>query len=183
MKGKAKRIFEGNVQILSQGHEKQREEEEGHKMFLHPWFSRMFWPHEGSVVLGKRAPIPQQRGAVGEHRGDQMFSAMDGPVPWLVYLQDKEKHKGLLEWKSNILVLALSWEWNWSCCSGKVSGSGRRAGVSSGAHKCLQLCPEPQNSSLTSVLAMLLLWEVVQKNNAKEKAGICKSQKQLLPEQ
>lgn len=121
MKGKTKRIIEGNVQILSQDHEKQREVEGGHKMFLHPWCSRMFWPHDGSAVLGKLAPIPQQKGAVGEHRGDQMFSAMDGPVPCLVYLQDREKHKGLekqcpgigfeLGVKLELLLRKGLWQW------------------------------------------------------------------------
>lgn len=46
---------------------------------------------DGSVVLGKLAPVPQPKEAVGEHTGDQMFSAVDGPVPCLVYLQDKAK--------------------------------------------------------------------------------------------
>lgn len=46
---------------------------------------------DGSVVLGKLPPIPEQKEEMGEHRGDQMFSAMDGPVLCLVYLQDKRK--------------------------------------------------------------------------------------------
>lgn len=143
----------------------------------------MFWPRDGSAgwvsCFRKPASNSTTKASSGRTWGircSQLWMAQF--CAWFIY-RTKKKQQGLLEWKSNVLGLAMRWEWNWSCCSGERSGSGRRAGFSSGALKWLQPCPEPHNSSPTSVLAMLLLWEVVQKNSAKEEAGICKSQKPL----
>lgn len=95
MKGKGKRIFEGNIQILSKTSRNRGRWKGDTKCSSTQDVPERSDPVmavlDGSVVLGELAPIPQPKEAVGEHVGDQMFSAVDGPVPCLVYLQDKEK--------------------------------------------------------------------------------------------
>lgn len=121
----------------------------------------------GSVVLGK------QKEAVGEHMGDQMFSAMDGPVLCLVYLQDKGKtpRSARVEKQSPGIGYELGMKLElllrlWQGKEGWVQLWGTQN--SGSTLNMLWLCPEPHSSSLTSVLATMLLWEAVQKNSAKK---------------
>ena len=78
-------------------------------------------PHDGiaewSVILGGLAPIPEQKKEMGElHMWDETRDVLSYSWPsslqlwaWFIY-STETMQKGLLTWKSNILVFAMSWE-------------------------------------------------------------------------